>query len=130
MSVSGVALLVLVLVVAALGWLVWRLQVRVEALRKLVSEEWNELLKAQQTLKEITVQRLGERLEVVEDRLDMVAEDQQQLLLRNSTAAAYGEAIRQARAGASAEQLMASHQLGRAEAELIVRLHAQEASPG
>ncbi|MEQ8485031.1 MAG: DUF2802 domain-containing protein [Pseudomonadales bacterium] len=129
MSVVDLAVGVLGITVLVLAWALVRLQARHEALRKLVSEEWNELLAAQQALQQLGAQRLGERLEVVEDRLDAVAEEQQQMLMRDQAITAYSEAIREARQGASAEQLMASHQLGRAEAELIVRLHASNAAP-
>lgn len=126
MSAESLVIWVLGGTVLVLAWALVRLQARQEALRKLVSEEWNELLAAQQALQQLGAQRLGERLEVVEDRLDAVAEEQQQMLMRDQAITAYSDAIREARQGASAEQLMASHQLGRAEAELIVRLHAAQ----
>lgn len=126
MSAAVIGLSLLAVAVGLLAWFVVRLRARVEALRKLVSDEWNELLQAQQALRQLGDQRLDERLGAVEERLDAVAEEQRQMLMRDSAISSYSAAIRQARAGVGVEQLMAEHDLGPAEAELIVRLHAGE----
>lgn len=120
------AVLVVAGSVAFLAWQQWQFQRRLSAVGRLVNDEWHHLLEARQLLENLARQRLAERLDGVEDRVDELAADQHQLTLRDAELSAYVDAIRAARRGASVEQLQSSHRLGQAEAELIVAMHARQ----
>ena len=66
----------------------------------------------------------------IEEKIAMLSRQQEQLMLRDSGAGPYFQAIRYAEKGASVDALMERTGVTRAEAELIFALHSKPAAPG
>ncbi|RMD79817.1 MAG: DUF2802 domain-containing protein, partial [Gammaproteobacteria bacterium] len=73
---------------------------------------------------------LARHLESLEARCRQLGERLDRMDLREAGEAAYGHALRLARRGAPAEELVAQCGLSRGEAELLLRLHGGEAGGG
>jgi len=71
--------------------------------------------------------RTAEHQAALEQRLALLSEQQDQLMLRDDNAGPYLQAIRLARLGESADSLIETCGLSRGEAELIARLHGLHA---
>jgi hypothetical protein len=129
------ALAGLAALVVGMLWLLYRSVASITELRRLLGDAALELAESRRALALVEAQRPAERLRVLEEQVAALGKGQEQLLLSDSSTASYLHAIRHAQRGADVEELMRTHGVARAEAELIValhvdRAHAQAASPG
>ena len=139
MSSSPLMWLVVAFLAAVVLTVAWRhreLERRLKAVSKVVADEWGHLLETRQAVEaqsrqfaDLGLERMVERLSGMEGRLDALVAEQRERALRDADLSPYVDAIRAARAGASVEEISTSHELSRAEAELIVALHAGRRDP-
>ncbi len=73
--------------------------------------------------------RTAGRQSELAERLALLSEQQEQLMLRDDNAGPYLQAIRLAQRGEDIDSLVATCGLSRGEAELISRLHGDHAAP-
>jgi len=124
----GLALVALaVLLLGVVAWL-YRAGSALAELRKLLGETQQELVTLERRLGQFTVGDGAARLAALEQQLATLAKDQDQLMLRDAATGSYLQAIRHAQRGADLEELMRTHDLGRAEADLIMALYARAAA--
>lgn len=105
-------------------WLLYRTIESVTEQRKLLGEAMLEFGEVRRQLVLLEAQRAGVRFTQLEEQVAALGKGQEQLMLSDSTTASYLQAIRHAQRGAGIEELMRTHDLARAEAELILTLHA------
>lgn len=72
---------------------------------------------------------VGQRLQELEQQLRLLAERQDQAAMREPESQPFALAIKLARRGATAEELMSTCGLPRGEAELVVMLHRKDTAP-
>lgn len=126
----GGASLVLFVVLAALcaGVVIWlyRASGALAALRSALADTVLEAAELERRLKALEEADPLGRLTALERRAATLVKDQEQLMLRDGATASYLQAIRHAQRGATVEELMSTHDLGQAEADLIMALYVRE----
>lgn len=125
--VAAGALLVLL---ATLAWSTLRLRRQLRDLRAIVSGQWNDLGELRRTAQSLTDAHAASatRLTAIGAELEALTKQQEQLMLLSADTGPYVQAIRHAQRGAGVAELMSTHGLGEAEAELIVALHTRSRS--
>ncbi|MCC5869777.1 MAG: DUF2802 domain-containing protein [Gammaproteobacteria bacterium] len=118
----GLALLVLV---GVLSWSYFRVQSEVVTLRGRIDQLQGEVHALQRVLRDVHDDgHQTRRLEAeLEERVALLSRQQEQLMLRDADTGPYFQAIRQARQGATLDELLARTGISRGEAELILALH-------
>jgi hypothetical protein len=111
------------MLVAGMLLLLYRSVASIAELRRLLSETVLEVGECRRALGLVESQSIDERLRALEERSAALTKGQEQLMLSDSSTASYLHAIRHAQRGADIDELMRTHGLARAEAELIVALH-------
>lgn len=120
-----IALLTLATVTVALG-IGWAVSMRrTQRILRLADAQWRELGRLQGEVRALAsgAAGLAQAMAATETQLKRVSDRQQNLEVREPTAQIYEHAVKLARNGASAEELMARCGLVREEAELLLRMN-------
>lgn len=115
----------LIALVAMLAWSYFRVHGQVSALGERLERMQCEVHALQRVLRDVHDDGHQTRqLEVeLEERVALLSRQQEQLMLRDADTGPYFQAIRQARQGASLDDLLERTGISRGEAELILALH-------
>ena len=121
---------VVLFVVLAVSVMFQRRQIR--DLRKVASQQWNDLLELRRIVQSLVDDQTAATASRnrIEAEFEVLTKQQEQLMLLNADAGSYVQAIRHAQRGAGIAELMNTHGLGQAEAELIVALHTKAPTEG
>jgi hypothetical protein len=124
-ALIAIVLIVVVLAVQAGSVVYQRRQIR--ELRKVASQQWNDVMELRRIVESLVQDQAAASASRtrIEAEFDVLTKQQEQLMLLNADAGSYVQAIRQAQRGAGVDELMNTHGLGQAEAELIVALHTR-----
>lgn len=120
-----IALVVMATVTVALG-IGWAVSMRrTQRILRLADAQWRELGRLQGEVRALAsgAAGLAQAMAATETQLKRVSDRQQNLEVREPTAQIYEHAVKLARNGASAEELMARCGLVREEAELLLRMN-------
>lgn len=120
-----IALLTLATVTVAIG-VGWAVSMRrTQRILRLADAQWRELGRLQGEVRALAsgAAGLAQAMAATETQLKRVSDRQQNLEVREPTAQIYEHAVKLARNGASAEELMARCGLVREEAELLLRMN-------
>ncbi len=122
----GLALIVLV---GVLSWSYFRVQRQVVSLCERCDQLQGEVHALQRVLRDVHDDgHQTRRLEAaLEERVTLLSRQQEQLMLRDADTGPYFQAIRQARQGATLDELLERTGISRGEAELILSLHGEAA---
>ncbi|MCC5863400.1 MAG: DUF2802 domain-containing protein [Gammaproteobacteria bacterium] len=123
----GLALIVLV---GVLSWSFFRVQRQVITLCERIDQLQGEVHALQRVLRDVHDDgHQTRRLEAeLEERVALLSRQQEQLMLRDADTGPYFQAIRQARQGATLDELLERTGISRGEAELILSLHGAAAN--
>jgi hypothetical protein len=125
LSLIAIVLIVMLAAVLAASVVYQRRQMR--DLRKVASQQWNDLMELRRIVESLVEDQAAASASRarIEAEFDALTKQQEQLMLLNADARSYVQAIRHAQRGAGVAELMNTHGLGQAEAELIVALHTR-----
>jgi hypothetical protein len=116
---------VLLLLAALLCWQFFRMQSLLTTLGTRIDQVQGQVHSIQRVLRDVhdegdVTRRLEQDLE---GRVTLLSRQQEQLMLRDTDAGPYFQAIRHAQQGATLDELLARTNVSRGEAELILALH-------